>query len=408
MLSAKSNEQASKYRAEGDEFLEQSKFYEALVAFNKCLSHAEQGSLELALGFEGRSRVYYAIEQWEKCLRNVRFAKDFNFPEVKLLDEREEVCEKFLRGAVIDPNEDLLGFFQLSIPANEKIPFIAECLEIHENELYGRYVITTRDLIPGDVIAIEVPNFNFICPSAIFTNCFNCLGTNMLDLIPSSTSGCVPNRKRVNVSNVDLISVMFCSEKCLAEGYLKFNNRDALIVDSLCGNDIRQKMMRIMSDSLNAAGSFEELLEIAERPGEKSVFDFDFSDPNDNETRKKLLICARSFSPKTDSGIVVGYLKNILNLPEGPKKDFFVKFIAKIILSYMRNGVKLPGRGTNTAVGGMTLPFVALLNHSCDPNIYASFVNSKCHLIVTKPVKSNEQIFVNYRLAKFVCFELLD
>lgn len=395
MLSAKSNEQASKFLVEGDECLGQLKFFEALVAFNQCLSHAERGSIEMACGFEARSRVFYAIKQWGKCLRNVKFAREFGFANGNVLDVREAECRKNLKIAVTDPSEDLRGFFQLSFPPHEKIPYIAECLEIHENEIYGRFVIATQPLSPGDVIAIEQPIFNFICPSAITTNCFNCLSTNMLDLIPSSTSGSLPQRSASSASSsVDLLSVMFCSEKCLAEGYKKFNGREELILDSLCGNDIRQKMLRVMSDSLFAAGSFEELQNLASC---KSVFDFDFSDPSDEETRKKLLICENSFLPKTDSGIVVGYLKNILNLAEGPKKDFFVKFIAKIILSYMRNGVKLPGRGTNAAVGGMLMPFVALLNHSCDPNIYASFVNSKCHLIVMKPVKANEQIFVNYR-----------
>lgn len=189
---------------------------------------------------------------------------------------------------------------------------------------------------------------------------------------------------------------MFCSTKCCSESYKKFNGKAELIRDSLSGNDIRQKMLRIMSDSLAATENYSELESLAEVLGTKTVFDYDFSDQNDEEEKKKLLICAGSLMPKSDCG-VANYLSNILSLPDGPKKDFFVKFIARIILVYMRNGVKLPGRGTNLPEGGMILPFVALVNHSCDPNIFASFVCNMCVFTVIRPISANEQIFVNYR-----------
>lgn len=189
---------------------------------------------------------------------------------------------------------------------------------------------------------------------------------------------------------------MFCSTKCCSEAYKKFNGKDELIKDSLSGNDIRQKMLRIMSESLTAAGNFSELESLGEGLGNKTVFDYDLSNQNDEDFKRKLLTCAGSLMPKVDCG-VANYLSNILCIPEGPKKDFFIKFISRIILIYMRNGVKLPGRGTNLPEGGMILPFVALVNHSCDPNIYASFVCNMCVFTVIKPISANEQIFVNYR-----------
>lgn len=155
---------------------------------------------------------------------------------------------------------------------------------------------------------------------------------------------------------------MFCSLKCCNEAYKKFNGKDDLIRDSLSGNDIRQKMLRIMSESLAAAGNFVELQKIVEGLKRQTVFDFDLSDQNDEDYKKKILICISSLMPKTDCG-VANYLRGILNLPDGAKKAFFVSFIARVVLNYMRNGAKLPGKGTNLPDGGMALPFVALVNH---------------------------------------------
>lgn len=190
---------------------------------------------------------------------------------------------------------------------------------------------------------------------------------------------------------------MYCSKRC-NESNKNFNFKDELIEDSLRGNDIRQKMLRIMSDSLDSVGGFNELQKLDENSDGKTVFDFDYRENRD--MRKNSLICARSLMPKNDFGIV-DYLNGIMKIPDGTKKDFLVTFTSRIILNYMRNGAKLPGRQTNLPDGGLLLPFISLFNHSCDPNIYASFVDNKCFVTVLKPIEADEQIFINYRFVNF-------
>lgn len=191
MLSAKSNEQAVKYREEGNEFLSELKYFDALVAFNKSLCCAMPGSLDMAMGFERRAEAFFQCAEYEKCLENIQAAKEHGYPEDMMtkLNEREEKCKKIIVEQPQDPEEDPWTFLKLSYPANEKIPFIVECLELRENEKYGKHFVATRNLQPGDIIAIEESHFNFINPKAIYTRCFNCLKANMLDLIPSSASG---------------------------------------------------------------------------------------------------------------------------------------------------------------------------------------------------------------------------
>lgn len=191
MLSGKSNEQAAKCRQEGSELQAESKWFEAQVSYNKSLCNAEMGSLEAAMAFDCRSRVYFEVGQFEKCLNNIEAAKEHGYPKdlINELEDREENCKKLIANQNVNLADDISSFFKLSHPHHSKIPFIVDCLEIHKSEQFGRYVTTSKDLEPGDIIAIEESHFNFICPTAIYTNCFNCLNPNMLDLMPSSSNG---------------------------------------------------------------------------------------------------------------------------------------------------------------------------------------------------------------------------
>lgn len=191
MSSAKSNEKAVKFREEGNDFLSDGKFFDALVAYNKSLCCAEPESLEISVTFERRSDVFFQIGQYEKCLANIQAAKDHGFPsdEIEVLNDRETRSRKLIAEGIEESDVDPLSFFKLSHSPNDKVPFIVHCLELGENEKYGRFLKTSKNLQPGDIIAIEESHFNFISPNAIYTKCFNCLRSNMLDLIPSAASG---------------------------------------------------------------------------------------------------------------------------------------------------------------------------------------------------------------------------
>lgn len=191
---------------------------------------------------------------------------------------------------------------------------------------------------------------------------------------------------------------MFCSEKCSIETYRKFSEKDDLIKDSLCGNDIRQKMSRIISNALISAGGFNELERIFSNLKRETVFDIDLSGSNEIENRRNLLIAVTSLLPKTDCG-VASYLNSIITIPDSTRKSLLVDFTTRLILNYMRNGAKLPGKGTDLRDGGLLLPFVSLFNHSCDPNTYASFNDNKCVITVIQPIKADEQVYISYRQA---------
>ena len=182
----KCNERAEEFRNRGNEFFREKKYLEALVAYNESLCCAERESEHVALGFANRSAVYLVLKLYEECLENIKSACDYGYPEDKVckLKEREEKCENYMKKCSQRVNNDHLSFFKLSHPANPKIPFIVDCLKLQENEKYGCYLITTKDLKTGDVIAIEEPFYKFVDKDVYHSRCANCLKSNKLNLIP--------------------------------------------------------------------------------------------------------------------------------------------------------------------------------------------------------------------------------
>jgi SET and MYND domain-containing protein 4 len=135
-----------KHRRQGNSMYQQSKFYEALESYNKSLMFAFPNSLERALAFGNRSAVYLEVLEYQLCLENIQLARDSGYPIEKqqILDDREEKCKKLMESEVKSDDDDPWTFFKLSYPANKKIPFIVDCLELKKNEEFGRHIVTNR------------------------------------------------------------------------------------------------------------------------------------------------------------------------------------------------------------------------------------------------------------------------
>lgn len=193
MSELKSNEKAVACRADGNKLYSDRCFHKALLKYNESLCFAEVGSENVGHAFANRSAVYLEMKLFERCRANIELAKQFNYPETSLetLNKRDEKCRVLMKSET----KACEKLFVLSHPANKKFPFVVDCLEVREDEKYGRYVVTNKSLRVGDIIAIEKPfvsvllsesNFADIPKSNIFQRCTNCLADNALDLIPCS------------------------------------------------------------------------------------------------------------------------------------------------------------------------------------------------------------------------------
>jgi hypothetical protein len=180
----KDNQQAIYCRNKGNVEFRQKKFYEALIAYNKSLCHAEIGSENLSLAYANRAAVNLEVNEADKCLENIKLARAHGYANEAKLKEREEKANKLKENHLNDPENDPENFFKLSYSPHERNPSIVNCLDIKSDPQLGRHVITNRDLNPGDVIAIEEPIFKSLLRERRYEYCTNCLKPNILSLIP--------------------------------------------------------------------------------------------------------------------------------------------------------------------------------------------------------------------------------
>lgn len=176
--------EAEKYRDLGNKMFKQQKYFEALVNFNKQICHAETDSPLISLAYSNRSVVYLELKEYEKCLENIQLAREAGFPEKKLeaLYKREQICKKEMKHQKPNPDDEV--FFKLSYPSNVKLPFIVNCLQLKEDDTFGRHIVTSQDLKPGDIIAIEETPFKVLTEAGRYTHCANCFKSNKLTLLP--------------------------------------------------------------------------------------------------------------------------------------------------------------------------------------------------------------------------------
>lgn len=158
MFSRKSETKSKTLRGEGNSFYSARKFFDALLKYNESLCYAGPGSENLGHAFANRSAVYFEMKLYENCLRNIQLARDNFYPEKQseTLNRREAKSRELMKGKREKPSE-FGNFFKLSYPSNEKLPFLADCLEVKVNQKYGRHVVTNRDLRVGDIISLEDP-----------------------------------------------------------------------------------------------------------------------------------------------------------------------------------------------------------------------------------------------------------
>lgn len=180
----KSSYHAKKFRNIGNLKLKKQKYFEALDNFNKSLCLAEEGSEDASLAYASRSEVYAEVNEIRKCLLLKNPSR--NPSKIKQIE-----IYKSTESENSDKNtsdDDPWRFYKLSFPPNDKIPFVSNCLEIQNDENFGRYITTKQCLKPGDIIAIEEPFFKIVHSSASHLRCANCLKSNKMNLIPSNLS----------------------------------------------------------------------------------------------------------------------------------------------------------------------------------------------------------------------------
>lgn len=184
------NENLSKtFKERGNDSFRQRNFHEAIVNYNKGICQADT-KLQLSILYANRAAAYLEVKRYKECLENIQLAKKCGYPEDKMpkLMAREEICNNMIASSDMknENDEAAKDFLKLSYKSHPVIPFIIEGIELKRNLQHGRHLIATRDLKPGDIIAIEDPFVKWINRESEmrYQRCATCLGHNNLNLIP--------------------------------------------------------------------------------------------------------------------------------------------------------------------------------------------------------------------------------
>lgn len=392
----KSNVVAEKHFLLAEENQQKEKYSEALENFNLCLCHAPAGSSFIYASLICRSTIYYKVKQYRCALDNLYWAN-----EIKPFDddchdllEMVRICEEeMLRDPMPTSSMD---FFDLTLPVNEKVPFISACLELKKNEVYGRYFSTNKDLNPGDVIVAEEPFFKVIATNVCHLRCCICCSTNLYSLIQCGSCS----------------RAMFCSSQCKRSTiHARECEASAKDMDTL----EEYLLQRMFYQAIDICGSIEQLESLVlSETNDKTILDFDFRHTT-NEVKKKKIILAVSGLDKRDPGSLEAYSRfqkviDRLITETGAKNDFLNNYLIKCLQSLTVNFFHFQWNASADAEAkGLALcTLAAFFSHSCDPNIEKIDVDNKFIFVARKPIKAGEQLNMCYDKYDFMKYSLVE
>ncbi|XP_063700632.1 SET and MYND domain-containing protein 4-like [Culicoides brevitarsis] len=380
-------------RNEGNAFFKQAEYVNALECYNKSLCLATGGSENLAVAYANRSMVYLKIGFYDFCLENIEMALKENFSEdlKTKLEWRRNKCKEMMKNNTTRVTKKVNS---LSYEANNQIPIMIDGLELAKDDKFGRFIRSTRDLYPGDVIIIEEPLFKCIVAEDWFTRCANCLETNDLNLIP-----CLKCQK-----------TMFCSPECQQEASKRFHHIECPIIDEIISNfdasptvilAIRQTLRTLtMFSSIEELKKFISTIDV-ER---ESAFTLNYS-PELSEKDHLKAIYAHTVNDFERSFIDVfkftnscagvwNLLKNSSSLSSfltsESEEDFFLDLIFRFLHTTAFNCHRFGDFGAGS------FALCSLLNHSCAPNVERVVDGTTNHIVVRRFVKAGDQLFDNY------------
>lgn len=175
--------------------------------------------------------------------------------------------------------------------------------------------------------------------------------------------------------------------------------------------DINQ---RILFEALSiCGGSFEKLKQLMDDPklSKRTVFDFDFSDPNDRMLKFHQLLAFNSLSlgPGAEEMEFIEHHPVLAVLPGRKEREIAVRFMQRVFRILEINNLGLdwhsplkPGYHSDSEtsnrmdVGSAVLLFGSLFNHSCIHNVDRIVVDNKTVFYAKCFIPKGQQLFTNY------------
>lgn len=439
---AKNNITSKKLRLQGNQLFESdTDLSKSLELYNQSICWADDTGEELAIGYANRSAVYFEWKKYDICLENIELAVKARLPK-RLLDkvnQRRADCIKLMNKNAKEEKEDADGkepqihyvdslcikmkdlcrmkskhfCFDvdqnrceptLSLEPNPSIPFIVSCLQIKTSPQKGRYIVSTEELKPGQIISIEEPFINTLEKEHRYRKCSNCLAENFLNLIPCKSCTCT----------------MFCSQECLIESEKSFHQYECPIAEYIWNYCEEISLtLRLVVKAFTMFDTVQELIEFREKNKKANVTAFSYDHTtglSDKERYGQIenLFTNEENRPEEDlfiRGCKVALIYHYLiektkfgaMLKTEPERDTLIALLFQhsqitsinCFNCYQYDDVQLDAitdvKSSDIFARGM-YPLSSLFNHSCAPNVATIAVGTKLISYVTRVIKKNAEV----------------
>jgi SET domain len=182
---------------------------------------------------------------------------------------------------------------------------------------------------------------------------------------------------------------MFCSKDCRNQVYHCYYVKTPANMIVPTGDEVltRDTLLAFFSRFFKEKDEFVKYAELFDdsKNYSKSIFDFDFSNPKDENYKINLLNCLLTLNHKKN--------ETMLNAPTAKFLNHFedILRINRISMVYQEHN-----SSDEHEHGYGVLLFASLLNHSCDHNVDVVVIDNKFAFVVRKPINANEQLFMTY------------
>lgn len=270
---------------------------DALKLYTKSIAFAPYPSEQLALAYANRSAVLFQLGLHSECIQDIDRALALNYPDdlrAKLYVRKTE-CLMILGSCsvenILEEAQHWLDKMSLNdasrkklrskldtlhykavqteksvkdnsiraevkksgnepplptiVSYNNEVPCASDAVAIKYNTRYGRHVIATRNINPGEVIAVEKPYTLLLMQQNIQTHCSNCLKVCW-----------------ANIPCNYCTYAMYCSEECRCAEWKKCHDVECAVFPALieyaCYN-IDLLSIRLAVLAIREAGGMKEL-----------------------------------------------------------------------------------------------------------------------------------------------------
>ncbi|XP_044252516.1 SET and MYND domain-containing protein 4-like [Tribolium madens] len=376
----KSDEIATKFREQGNEMYKKKKLKEAWEFYTKSVCYAEENSVNLGLAYANRSAVLFELDLHKQCLMDIKRALDHNYPQH--LKPKLFVREKNSKNTEIEaltPHEAI----PIVTNNNPRIQSASDCIAVQEEENWGRFVVATRDIKIGEVLAVEKPFVVFVV-NEFLNHCHECTSL-CYNLIPCKTC----------------TQAMYCSESCRDYAFDKYHKYECPILATLRFLQFDKLKLLALKIALLVRNRYNEIDNLGK------TLDFYRSDCYKEIHNLVSNTTKRSVSDLFERATAAALIYDLVKTHTKFFTDFNETTFKEVLLLHMQTGpsnfheiVELVPNSSGTyepeEIASGAFAFLSLLNHSCCPNVARFSYGSTLVLRAIQNIQKGEQCFDNY------------